>query len=198
MTANFFTNGGTRNTDVGDGEIKGVPRRRTPPSFWDRSRFTDHVRATAQFDFGYTSFLQNSYDVTQYGNGNPAVIYSGNPYIPAIDPVTDERGASTHWTWARPIPTPLRVRRPTCTAQVNAVGMIELFESRRLMRGVFGLDGDIGDNWTWNAYYERSETHQFETGLNNNLYGDLVNAEDAVRVGSYNAHYTAAGYPNPL
>ena len=37
-----------------------------------------------------------------------------------------------------------------------------------------GLDGDLGDgNWTWNAYYERSETHQFETGLNNRHYGDL-------------------------
>jgi outer membrane receptor protein involved in Fe transport len=87
---------------------------------------------------------------------------------------------------------------PNLTAQGNAVGMIELFESRRLMRGVIGLDGDIGEKWTWNAYYERSETHQFETGLNNNIVSDLLAAEDAVRVGSYTAHYTAAGYPNPL
>ncbi len=198
VSAGFFTNGGTQNTDIGDGEIKGVPQKTDTAFLLGSFKITDHVRATAQFNFGYTSFLQNSYDDIQYGNGNPAVIYSGNPFIPAsIQAQMTGLGVSSlniGTTNTNPFTGPA----PNLTAQGNAVGMIELFESRRLMRGVIGLDGDIGDKWTWNAYYERSETHQFETGLNNNLTSYLLNAEDAVQVGSFSAHYTAAGFPNPL
>jgi outer membrane receptor protein involved in Fe transport len=70
--------------------------------------------------------------------------------------------------------------------------------SRRLTRGVLGLNGDIGSDWSWNVYYQRSETLSRENVFNMPYLQALYNAEDAVTVGSYNAHYTAANYPNPL
>ena len=30
---------------------------------------------------------------------------------------------------------------------------------RQLYRAVFTLDGAIGDNWSWSAYYQHSESH---------------------------------------
>ena len=60
---NFFTNGGTRNTDVGDGEIKGVPQTTDTAFLLGIVQDSPIMCAlTAQFNFGYTSFLQNSYD----------------------------------------------------------------------------------------------------------------------------------------
>lgn len=219
VSNNFYANGGTGNAGAqGYGEVQGVPQTTTTAFLLGSFKFNDHVELTGQFNYGYTSFYENSYTDIQYGNSNPAIIYSGNPFIPAA--------ISTQMA-AQPVPitqlnigtvntNPFTGAYPSLQAQVNSVGMIVLFESRRLIRGVLGLDGDFGgSNWTWNAYWERSETHQFETGLNNNTNQAIFNAENAVTVGNYGAlvacptgaafcnsgtgtSYTRANFPNPL
>jgi outer membrane receptor protein involved in Fe transport len=211
----FYANGGTNNAGAqGYGEVQGVPQTTQTAFALGSFKFNDHVEATAQFNFGYTSFYENSYTDVQYGASYPALIYSGNPFIPAS--VQAQMGAFgiNQLNIGTVNTNPFTGAYPSIQAQVNSVGMIVLFESRRLMRGVVGLDGDFGGgNWTWNAYYERSETHQFETGLNNNTNQALFNAENAVTVGNFNTTiacpngslavpcsttYTAAAFPNPL
>jgi iron complex outermembrane recepter protein len=191
----YVTNGGTPNTVVTQGGVKGVPQKTDTAFFLGSFKFNDHVEATAQFDFGYTSFMMDADSVTQYGD---AFIYSGNPYIPqATQSQMTAQGVDALYMGTTNT-NPFTGQAPNLQAMVNSIGNVVLFENRRLMRGVFGLDGDINSNWSWKAYYERSETHQNEDVFNNPLKSALTLAEDAVRVGSYNAHYTAAGYPNPL
>jgi iron complex outermembrane recepter protein len=201
VSNSFFGNGGTLNTITGYGEVKGVPQSTQTAFMLGSFKFNDHVEATLQGNFGYTSFFENSYDDDQYGNANPAIIYSGNPFIPAsIQSAMTAQGVS-QLVMGTTNTNPFTGPYGSLQAQEAGVGMIVLFESRRLMRVVAGLDGDFGSsNWTWNAYYERSETHQYEIGLNNNITQDLLNAENAVTVGSYSAAsgYNAAAYPNPL
>jgi outer membrane receptor protein involved in Fe transport len=215
VSNNFYANGGTGNAGAqGYGEVQGVPQTTQTAFLLGSFKFTDHVELTGQFNYGYTSFYENSYTDIQYGNSNPAVIYSGNPFIPAQTLAQMGAFGLNQLSIGTVNTNPFTGSYPSLQAQVGSVGMLVLFESRRLMRGVVGLDGDFGGgNWTWNAYYERSETHQFETGLNNPTNTALYAAENAVRVGDYGATiadpsgnvygflpmtYTAAAFPNPL
>jgi outer membrane receptor protein involved in Fe transport len=191
----FITNGGTPNTVVDEGGVKGVPQKTDTAFLLGSFKFNDHVEATLQGNFGYTTFMMTVDPVIQYGS---ATIYSGNPFIPAATQAEmNAEGASALYMGTTNT-NPFTGMAPNLPAMAQSVGNVVLQEDRRLMRGVAGLDGDFGGNWTWNAYYERSETHQNENVFNNPLKASLANAEDAVRVGSYSAHYTAAGYPNPL
>jgi iron complex outermembrane recepter protein len=191
----FITNGGTPNTVEDVGGLMGTPQKTDTAFLLGSFKLTDRVEATLQLNFGYTSFFDDVDSDIQYGS---ATIYSGNPFIPAsIQSQMNAQGVGALQVGTTNT-NPFTGLAPSIQAMANSVGNEILFESRRLMRGVFGLDGDINGNWSWKAYYERSETHQYEAGINNNETNALVNAEDAVTVGSYNAHYTAAGYPNPL
>ncbi len=195
VTNNFLSNGGNAsNVLTGDGGLIGAPQKTQTGFMLGSFKFNDHVEATLQLNWGYTSILM---DVSpDYGQ---ATIYSGNPFIPgSIQSQMSAQGVSAlsvGTTNTNPYSGPV----PNIGSLLNAPGMEALFESRRLLRGVVGLDGDFGGgDWTWKVYYERSETHQFENLLNNVYKSALTNAYNAVTVGSYSSNYTAAGYPNPL
>jgi outer membrane receptor protein involved in Fe transport len=48
-------------------------------------------------------------------------------------------------------------------------------------RGVLGIDGKIGPDWTWNAYFERGYTRYQDLFFANTIRANLTNALDAVR-----------------
>jgi len=54
------------------------------------------------------------------------------------------------------------------------------------MRGVFTLEGTLGDNWSWNAYYEHSETRITIHVANDAETANLTAAQDAVTVTTAN------------
>ena len=58
---------------------------------------------------------------------------------------------------------------------------------RQLYRAVFTLDGAIGDNWSWSAYYQHSESHLYEVYHHIEITQNLANATDAVTVTAANA-----------
>ena len=51
----------------------------------------------------------------------------------------------------------------------------------------FTLDGAIGDNWSWSAYYQHSESHLYEVYNHIEIKQNLANAVDAVTVTAANA-----------
>ena len=53
-------------------------------------------------------------------------------------------------------------------------------------RAVLGLDGAIGDNWSWNAYYQHSESHLYEVYHSIEIKQNFLNATDAVTVTAAN------------
>ena len=58
---------------------------------------------------------------------------------------------------------------------------------RQLYRAVFTLDGAIGDNWSWSAYYQHSESHLYEVYHHIEITQNFANATDAVTVTAANA-----------
>ena len=53
---------------------------------------------------------------------------------------------------------------------------------RQLMRGVFSLQGSLGDDWSWNTYYQHGTVRVHLHVLNNVINQNYSNAVDAVRV----------------
>jgi outer membrane receptor protein involved in Fe transport len=196
VTAGYLTNGGTLNTVLNYGGVKGSPFKNDTAFLHGSFKINDHLEATLQFNFGYTGRSENT--STPYLQQGDATIYSGNPFIPAsIQSQMNAQGIGAlamGTTLTNPNTGPV----PNLQALAAGVTSELVATSRRMLRGVFGLDGDLGSNWTWKAYYERSETHNVTNVFNMPYVQGLYNAEDAVRVGSYTAHYTAANYPNPL
>ncbi len=57
---------------------------------------------------------------------------------------------------------------------------------RALMRGVFSLEGRLGDNWTWKSYIQHGGVRERQVLTNNSLAPRYNFAADAVRVTSAN------------
>ncbi len=57
---------------------------------------------------------------------------------------------------------------------------------RALVRGVFTLEGALGDDWTWNAYVQHSGVRERQVLYNNSLTPRYNFAADAVRVTTAN------------
>jgi outer membrane receptor protein involved in Fe transport len=53
-------------------------------------------------------------------------------------------------------------------------------------RGVFSLDGSLGEDWSWNAYYEHSTSNVYIHSTSNNINANITAAEDAVTVTTAN------------
>ena len=57
---------------------------------------------------------------------------------------------------------------------------------RQLLRGVIALDGSIGNDWSWNAYYQHGTVAVIQHVFNNPVKANLANALDAVNVTAAN------------
>ena len=68
----------------------------------------------------------------------------------------------------------------------NAIGMGINYSDRQLLRGVFTLEGTIGDDWSWNAYIQHSQVREVQKDPQDALVSNLVNAINAVVVTTAN------------
>src|SRR6202030_3967516 len=64
----------------------------------------------------------------------------------------------------------------------GALGLATTTNQRQMMRGVFTLEGTIGDDWSWNAFYQHSTVRYWTHAWGNSRLSDTTAAEDAVTV----------------
>jgi outer membrane receptor protein involved in Fe transport len=64
----------------------------------------------------------------------------------------------------------------------NSVGQPCVQNNRALMRGVFSLEGHLGDDWSWNTYIQHSGIRERQHVYNNTATERYNYAVDAVRV----------------
>ena len=79
----------------------------------------------------------------------------------------------------------------------NSVGTPVSTQKRELKRGVISLDGKIGSNWSWNAYYQHGEVRAEIRTLSNMINANYAFAVDAVRDSSGNIVCRAVLNGNP-
>jgi iron complex outermembrane recepter protein len=147
-------------------------------------QLTDDIKASVQLNFGAT-------EAKNVANPRRSAlsIKTDNAYL---DPTLQARmiaGGISSFTLGTNnvvgIPDALAAH-PTFASMQQSLGYPTDETKRQLMRGVFTLDGKIGDNWSWTAYAQNSEVRERMYMSNNTLTQNYNNAVDAVRV-------TAAG-----
>jgi outer membrane receptor protein involved in Fe transport len=68
----------------------------------------------------------------------------------------------------------------------NLTGAFTTLSVREFYRGVAGFDGTIGDDWSWNATYQHSNTHRITRMDNTVIAANFNRAVDAVTVTAAN------------
>jgi outer membrane receptor protein involved in Fe transport len=72
----------------------------------------------------------------------------------------------------------------------RAIGVPCSYANKALMRGVFTLDGHLGDDWTWDAYIQNSAVRIAQAAPTNAITARFNDALDSVRVTSGNVGAT--------
>ena len=115
------------------------------------------------------------------------LIKSDNPYL---DPTIAARMATlgiTSFTTSNVFADGVNMAATKFSDFYNTVGAPVGYGERQLYRGVLTLDGALGDDWSWNAAVQHSESHLHEIGTHNLIKANLTLATDAVRVTAANA-----------
>jgi len=140
-------------------------------------KLSDTIRASLQLNYG-KSWEQNSGQAAmKLGN---LTIQQDNAYLPAS--IRDEMIADgiPSFTMGTLDTNNCDIRNITTQCAKNSLGIPVNNNYRQLMRGVFTLDGSIGNDWSWNAYYQHGEVKVALRVINNTLTGRLNQAADAV------------------
>jgi outer membrane receptor protein involved in Fe transport len=158
--------------------------------FYGDYKVTSNITASAMLNYSKVSAVGSSLTIQ-----TNAVVNSGNPYIPAsvqnqmttlgvkTITVTSVGTSSTQGT-----PGGFIQDTPGVGPEQfeNSVGTPEEFTNRQFYRGVFKLDGSIGNDWSWTASYQHSETHLHEHYNSIEIVANFANAVNAVTVTSAN------------
>ena len=155
-------------------------------------KFADWLKASVQVNYGETNSRNNSVPAVRLGN---LTIRNDNAYLPAsikaqmaAAGVTSVPFGTTNINNVDP-----SGRGFSLDSFANAVGIPVADTNRKLRRGVFSLDGSLGGDWTWNAYYQRGKVRVYQTTESNVISSKYALAIDAVVAPAGNAAGIAAG-----
>jgi len=140
---------------------------------------TETLRASVQVNYGKSRSQNNSTPATRFGT---LPISVDNAFLPdSIKAQMTDLGLETIWIGV----TNINNVTPDAFSHDNfiesSVGVPVSVQQRRLMRGVFSLDGKFGSGWTWNAYYQKGKVRTRVDVLSNVVTSRFNFAVDAVR-----------------
>ena len=149
-------------------------------------QFADWLKASVQLNYGRTKSRNNSVPAIRPGNVKVDI---NNPYLPdAFRQMVNDYNALN--------PTKQVTSFQFGTTNMNNLALtdrysLDKFEKmlgipvatteRTLKRGVFTLEGDLGGDWSWNAYYQRGQVRVYQTTRSNVIGSRYAQAVDAVR-----------------
>jgi iron complex outermembrane recepter protein len=177
-----FSNGGSAETAQSDLDHLALPLHTFSFFNYTRYKLTNDISASLELNYGKSYSENNSYVYNRYGN---LPIASDNPYLPAsIKTAMATAGASYIYLGTNNMnnigSTGNSLVDNSLGAEQQSLGIPVSSNRRQLFRGVFSLDGSLGDDWSWNAYYQHGESRVHTVILNNVLKSNYNNAVDAV------------------
>ena len=156
-------------------------------TFFEHARYkiTDNISASMELNYGKSFSENNSYVYNRLGN---LPISSDNPFLPA----SIKAAMTTPYIYLGT--NNMNNMGTTGNTLVNnslvnesqSLGIPVSTNRRQLFRGVFSLDGSLGDDWSWNAYAQHGEARVHTVVINNVLKSNYNNAVDAVTVSAAN------------
>ena len=144
-------------------------------------KIAPNIQASLQLNYGKSWSENNSVPAVKLGN---QTIQADNAYL---DPGIAARMATLgikSFSFGS-INTnnllPTDFNNLTLSKEAQTFGVPVAITQRQLMRGVFTLQGSIGDDWSWNTYYQHGTVRVHLHVLNNVINANYANAVDAVR-----------------
>ena len=188
ITLGVLSNGGSLTTADGEQPWTIIAQPNTQYTFFafGRYKITDTIQASLQLNYGYDtekSFAQSNLQTA-------LVIKSDNAFIPASVKATIASTGITSFTlgtfngnnfnnYASPNDNFYQPAEGDLAPAVTK-------NQRQLMRAVFTLEGTLGQDWSWNAYYQHSTVRFWSHVWGNTITANLNAAEDAVTVSAAN------------
>ena len=187
VTNNAISNGGSFTHDDGENNWTpiGIPNIRYTGFAYGSYKVSDTISASLQLNYGYYSGKDMAQNSLQTG----AVIKSDNAYLPASVRAVMTAGGITSFTMGiingNNAPTNVS-DKDYFQVLSGSLGPAITSNQRQLLRGVFTLDGTIGDNWSWDAFYQHSTVRYWTHVWANTRSDFLALAQDAITVTTTN------------
>ena len=114
-------------------------------------KLTDSIRASVQLNFG-RDYVQNTGTTAE--KLGTLVIQSDNAFIPASVKATMTANGIPNFSMGTTNINNVNIHNFGPNDAALSIGIPVNREWRQMSRAVFSLDGTIGDDWGWNAYYQ--------------------------------------------
>ncbi len=179
-----FSNGGSGETAQSDLDHLTIPLHTTTLFSHTRYRITSDISASLELNYGKSFSENNSYVYNRYGN---LPIRNDNAFLPqSIKDQMAVLGYNTIYLGTNNMnnigTTGAHIVDNSIVNEQASLGIPVSTNRRQLFRGVFSLDGSIGDNWSWNAYYQHGLARVRTVVVNNVNKANYNLAADAVQV----------------
>jgi outer membrane receptor protein involved in Fe transport len=188
VTASSLSNGGslTDRDSEAPWQTLGNPNKTYALFLHSSYKITDTIKASLQMNYGYFTGIGDA----QSSMNNSLVIKADNAFLPATVQQAMIAGGVASFTMGTLNANNFNnntVTRDNYTQQAaGALAPATTYNRRQLMRGVFTLEGSLGEDWLWNTYYSHSQT-RFSVRTNGvAVLANLQAAQDAVVVTNAN------------
>ena len=184
-----YSNGGSAEGSEGDVDHLAIPFRAFTFFGYGSYKLTNSISASLELNYGKSFSENNSFVANKYGT---VTIQRDNAYLdPAIGTQMDALGITSFSLGTSNMnnmgTSGAHLTNNSLSAEAQSLGIPVSTNRRQLFRGVFNLNGSLGENWSWNAYFQHGQS-RVHTVVINNVYTPYYNlAVDAVRVTAANA-----------
>ncbi|MGZ5929887.1 MAG: TonB-dependent receptor domain-containing protein [Rhizomicrobium sp.] len=180
-----FSNGGSGETAQSDLDHLTIPLHTTTLFSHTRYKITNDISASLELNYGKSFSKNNSYVYNRYSN--VPINVADNPFLPAsVRTAAQTLGYSYLYLGTNNMnnmgTTGAHFTDNSLSNENASLGIPVSTNRRQLFRGVFSLDGSIGDNWSWNAYAQHGLARVRTVVTNNVVKANYNNAVDAVTV----------------
>src|SRR4051812_7912037 len=143
---------------------------------------TDTIKASVQMNYGYFTGKGDAQSFQQLSMN----IKADNAFLPASVAAAMVAGGIPSFTMGTLNGNNFNNRTVTgenyTQQQAGALAPATTYNRRQLMRGVFTLEGTLGDDWSWNSYFSHSQTRFSVRVTGVPIIANLTAAQDAVVV----------------
>jgi iron complex outermembrane recepter protein len=183
-----YSNGGSAEGSEGDLNHLAIPLRAFTFFGFGSYKLTSDISASLELNYGKSFSENNSFVANKYGT---VTIQRDNAYFdPGIGAEMDALGITSFSLGTSNLnnigTTGAHLVGNSLSAEARTLGIPVSTNRRQIFRGVLNLDGNLGNSWSWNAYYQHGLS-RVNTMVINNVYTPNYDlAVDAVRVTAAN------------
>jgi outer membrane receptor protein involved in Fe transport len=179
-----FCFGGSTNqlTSAAQIGLLSFPLQQGTGFFFGTYKITPDIQASMMLNYGYDRSHSSSLTIDE-----GAVIKTDNAYLNPIVLARMNAAGVTQITVQTNLTDPLDLNAPLSVFDFTKTpGAPKTQSVRQMYRAVIALDGALGDDWSWNTYYQHSESHLYEVYHSIEVKQNFLNATDAVTVTAAN------------